>query len=150
MAKYRILYVIYIYIYIYIHIYTYIYIYIHIYTYIYIYIYIYICYIDFGDKSTGWTHPPRQKKYVDAVHLSSRPTTPLPTNIIIIYTFEYMHYDVPKIEVPIYDWPPFGKFLLTLSLGLRIIELFLFHTIIDCRSFWQLLFAAFFDSFFCF
>ena len=28
-----------------------------------------MCHMDFDDKSTGWTRPPCQKEYVDAVHL---------------------------------------------------------------------------------
>ena len=38
---------------------------------------LYMCHIDFEDKSTGWTRPPCQKEYVDAVQLRPRPTAPL-------------------------------------------------------------------------
>ena len=38
---------------------------------------LYMCQMDFGDKSTGWTRPPCQKEYVDAIYLCPCPITPM-------------------------------------------------------------------------
>jgi len=44
-----------------------------------------MCHMDFEDKSTGWTRPPCQKEYVDAVHLRPRPTTPLVVRTVVYF-----------------------------------------------------------------